>query len=100
MFIYVNLNHDDFKKEMNIVANVVVSVPDGDYCSDKNYLGCKFCQSDGQGFNYCIICEKPLGSLETFEVEGQVIRARRKCRDCFENIKEDFGKGYNKPSSL
>lgn len=81
------------------MANVIVSIPDGDYCSDKNYLGCKFCQ-DNMGSHYCMLHEKFLGNLETFIVDGNTIRSRRKCKECLDSMKEDFGKGYNKQSSI
>lgn len=75
------------------MAKLGVFVPDGEYCSDKSYLGCKFDQAIGSQ-HYCLLYEKFLGSLETLKVEDQTVRARHKCNACINDLKDDSGNGF------
>ena len=67
------------------MANTLVQIPDGKYCSDKSRLGCKFDQNFGST-HYCLLYEKFLGKLEIIESEGSIVKTRQKCKECIKNL--------------
>ena len=74
------------------MAKVAVQIPDGQFCADKNHLGCLY-EIHGRGVHWCALCRVHLNPLEEFRVNGERIRLRRKARECVARILDDGGKG-------
>lgn len=72
------------------MAVIHVEVPDGEFCSDKGHLDCKFA-SHQNGVHYCHLHGQFLDKLEEFIVDGEKRRLRRKCKSCLNTLNEDMG---------
>lgn len=72
------------------MASVNVSIPDGEFCSDKGHLDCFFAQHE-RGDHYCHLFRHYLGGLEDVTVSGERMRLRRKCKPCLNALNGDVG---------
>ena len=69
------------------MAIIHVEIPDGEFCSDKHYLDCKFA-SHLDEIHYCHIYGRCLDKLEEVTVEGEKRKLRRKCKPCLKTLME------------
>ena len=74
------------------MATTEVIIPDGEFCADKNWLGCRF-EKHMEGFHYCSLYNVSIGNLEDIYVNGERQRAFRKCDKCKKNMSNDKGNG-------
>jgi hypothetical protein len=74
------------------MATTEVFIPDGEFCGDRNTLGCKF-ETHMTGFHYCSLYNESIGKLEDIYVNGEHQRAFRKCDKCKTNMTNDKGNG-------
>jgi len=73
------------------MAILKVEIPNGEYCSDKNRLGCIYARHhELAGEHNCTIFDQPI-KLRGFKVNGELRMAFEKCDKCKEkNILNDF----------
>lgn len=74
------------------MAFVKIFIPDGEFCRDHNTLGCRF-ERHMEGFHYCSLHNMSIGKLEDIYVNGEHLRAFRKCDMCKASITDDKGNG-------
>ena len=74
------------------MAKATVFIPDGDFCSDNNHLGCVYEQHE-LGFHSCSLYKENIGKIHEFLSCGELRRAYKKCSSCKLNMKEDTGNG-------
>ena len=67
------------------MANIIVSIPDGEFCSDKGHLDCLYAEHC-RGEHYCHLYRHYLGDMEDLIVDGEKRRARRKCKPCIDAL--------------
>lgn len=72
------------------MATINVEIPDGEFCSDKGHLDCKFA-SHQNGIHYCHLHGEFLDKLEEFIVDGETRRLRRKCKTCLNALNGHVG---------
>lgn len=72
------------------MAIINVEIPDGEFCSDKSHLDCKFA-SHNDGVHWCNLHHRFLDSLEYVKVDGETRRLRRKCKACLNALNGDVG---------
>lgn len=72
------------------MATISVEIPDGEFCSDKGHLDCKFA-SHNDGVHWCNLHHRFLDKLEEFIVDGETRRLRRKCKACLNALNGDVG---------
>ena len=76
------------------MANAIVEIPDGLFCSDKGHLDCLFADHT-EHIHWCRLYRCEMRESEMFMSEGYLRRARRKCNKCLEAMIADCGKGLN-----
>lgn len=81
------------------MAKTEVWIPDGQFCSDQNHLGCIYGTHQG-GLHFCGLHREFLKSIEEFKMNGETIRAFRKCDECIKSMREDTGSGLIPDESL
>ena len=82
------------------MAQVIVTIPDGEFCSDASLLGCRF-EDCVSGMHWCKMFESVLGPLVSFKCDGELHRARRKCKRCLELIENQANiHGYKEVEEL
>lgn len=74
------------------MAIAEVFIPDGQFCSDKNTLGCLFADHE-VGLHWCRLYHQSIGKLQDIYVDGERQRAFRKCDKCLEKMIKDGGNG-------
>ena len=74
------------------MANIIVTVPDGDYCTDNIRLDCVFSEHS-PGFHWCHLFREALSPQEEIRVSGERRRAIRKCKACSQSMVLDAGDG-------
>lgn len=74
------------------MAKITITIPDGEFCSDKHYLGCLY-EEHENGLHMCRLFNEFLQPLEEFKVNGERRRAFRKCKICFNSMEDDSGNG-------
>lgn len=78
------------------MARVVIEIPDGKFCADKNHLDCLYASHENE-LHWCGLYRTYLGELESYQVQTsngtEKMRLREKCSSCFINMQEDSGRG-------
>lgn len=75
------------------MAEITVSVPDGEFCSDKHHLDCIYADHSTTNGHWCELFREQLNNLEDIYSNGERMRVRRKCNTCLKLIKNDTGNG-------
>ena len=56
------------------MAYTEIFIPDGDYCSDRNHLGCMFERHEYEkyinGFHYCSLYDETIGTVNEFKIDS------------------------------
>lgn len=73
------------------MAYTEIFIPDGDYCSDKNHLGCMF-EKHEYDFHFCSLYNESIGTINDFKINGELRRAFKKCNRC---VIEKLGDNQN-----
>lgn len=67
------------------MASIVVQVPEGQFCGDKNWLTCIYDEAH-EGNHYCGLFHEALEKVEIRTPEGERQRALYKCSKCLELV--------------
>ena len=74
------------------MAITKVFIPDGKFCGDQEHLGCQFEEYEA-GLHWCKLYHESIGKLQDIYINGEHLRAFRKCQKCCECMIDDGGKG-------